>query len=390
MNHRRDRLPALLCASVLFVAATAQAQDNPQVGAGVPPRNTNVAASEIVGGVAAEVDTFPLSANVSLSNAFGSGWLSPGYSFVPAYTQTLTPMLSYRLPEVDWLPKMALSTKLDVSIQWISNAQSSVYDRIARLSDLYAGLNFPSLYKEEITGLSFSGGLNARAPLSMNSRRWNVLGSVGLGGSVSWSTEHLGDLLPEWLGDLSVSYAPSASVIGHLYPNASLPCDAAPLDPTLTRYGNAIENLERIPLMIPREGEILPDGTCVVGGRRSIGSFSHAASLGWSLGKHSVNASVGLLYQILAPLRDAPELRSPFATTQGWTELSTGSLIYSYQVPMESFDLPIDTNMRVTAGVSSLQPSYDAGGRTLRFPFWDFATPANNFSAAFVSLDVGI
>lgn len=389
MTPRRDRLLALLCASLL-VAPVAHAQDA-RVNAGVPGRSA--AGDESANPEGEEEDdpnAFPLSANASLASSFGSGWLSPGYTSVPTFSQTLTPSLSYRIPDVDWLPKMSVSTRLDVSIQWLSNAHSSVYDRVARVSDLYASLGFPSLYKEELTGISISGGLNARAPLSLNSRRWNVLGSLGLGATLSWSTEHLEDLLPEWLGDVSLSYAPNASVIGHLYPNASLPCDASPLDPTLTRYGSAAENLERIPLMLPREGEILPDGTCVVGGRRSIGSFSHSASIGWSLGKHSVNASLGLLYQLLAPLHDRPELRSPFATSQSWTEMSTGSIAYTYTVPTESIDLPIDTNMRISAGVSSLQPSYDLGGRTLRFPFWDFATPANNFSAAFVTVDVGI
>lgn len=389
MTPRPDRLLALFCASLLVLPSAAHAQGDSQVSAGVPP-GTRVAEGDMVEGEVREKDVFPLSATVGLSSSFGSGWLSPGYTFVPTFSQTLTPTLMYRLPDIGWLPKMAVSTRLDVSIQWLSNAYSSVYDRQARVGDLYGGLSFPSLFKEEVTGISISGGVNARAPLSLSSRRWNVLGSLGLGGAVAWSTEHLGDLLPEWLGDFSLSYTPSVSVIGHLQPNPSVPCDGSPLDPTLPRYGTAAENLDRIPLVIAREGEILPDGSCIVRGRRPIGSFSHAASIGWSLGKHSVMASAGLLYQFLAPLRDAPELSSPFASNQSFSEMSTGSIAYSYAIPIESLGLPLVSHMRATAGLSSMQPTYDAAGRNLRFPFWDFVTPANNFSAAFVSLDVGI
>lgn len=392
MTQRRDRLRllALLCAAALFLPAAASAQDDAKVDAEVTDKAADTGSDKKDDEEEDDPNAFPLSANLSLSNAFGSGWLSPGYTFVPTFAQSLTPSLAYKLPDVDWLPRMVLSTKLDVSMQWISNARSSVYDRIPRVSDLYAALSFPKLYKEEVTGIAFSGGLNGRAPLSLNSRMWNALGSLGAGANVAWSTAHLEDLLPEWLGDLSLSYAPSASVIGHLYPNASVRCDAAPLDASLPRFGNAAENLDRLPLMIPREAEILPDGTCVLGGRRVIGYFTHVASLGWSLGKHSVNASLGFQYRLLAPLTNAPELTSPFASTQSWDEFSNGTLAYTYEVPMESFDLPIDTKMKLSAGLSSRQPSYDLGGRTMRFPFWDFATPANNFSAAFVSVDVGI
>ena len=158
----------------------------------------------------------------------------------------------------------------------------------------------------------------------------------------------------------------------------------------ITRFGNASENLDRVPLVITREGEINVNGECIIPGRRVIGAFSHSLSAGWSYGKHSVSGSFGLIYQLLAPLSSAPELRSPFATGQSWSELSTGSLAYTYSVPMEGFELPVDTSLAFTAGISSFQPSYHMDGANLRFPFWDFITPQNNFSAAFVAIDVGI
>lgn len=394
MTPRRDRLRllALLCAPVLLTsgAASAQAADESKVEAEAPKEASADEGSEEGEEEKEDPNAFPLSASANLSNALGSGWLGAGYTQNPYFSQTLTPSLSYKLPKADYLPTMAVSTRMDVSVQWISNHFSETYDRVPRTSDLFGTLSFPGFYKEEITGVKLSGSLGVRAPLSLLSRRWNVLGSLSGGGSVGWSTAHLEDMVPEWLGDFSLTYAPNVSVSGHTSPNPSLPCDGAALGADAVRFGNAAENLDRVPLVITREGEINVNGECIIPGRRVIGGFSHSLSAGWSHGKHSVGASFGLIYQLLAPLSSAPELSSPFATAQNWSELSTGSLSYTYSVPMESFDLPMDTSLALTAGVSSFQPSYHLDGKNLRFPFWDFVTPQNNFSAAFVAIDVGI
>lgn len=330
-------------------------------------------------------DAFPLGFSTTVSSAFGNGVLAPGYTRQPTFAQTLTLAPSYKLPEVDWLPKLSAGAKLDVSIQWLSNFQTTVYDRIPRLSDFFVSLSAGELWKEELTGIKVSGGLSGRLPLSLNSRRWNVLGALGANTSVSWSTAELD--LP--IGDFSISYSPAASIVGHVNPNPTLPCDAAPLDGLTVPRADAAETLERLPMVITREGEIV-NGKCVVGGRRIIGYVNQTGSIGWSLGKHSAKLSLGWQHRFFAPLVDAPSLSSPFSSPQSFDELSTGSLVYSYEVPMESFDLPVDTDVSLSAGLSSSQPAWDAAGRNLRFPWWDFVTPANNFSAAFFELTVGI
>ncbi len=399
MTPRRDplRLLALLCAPALLVPAAASAQaadavaDESKVAADAPTTSAEGDGEKKDGDEEEEdPNAFPLHASLILENAVGSGWFGAGYTMNPTFSQSLSPSLRYNLPKVDWLPTMVASTKLDVGIQWISNHFSTVYDRVPRVSDLFGALTFPELYTEEVTGIAFVGSLGARAPLSLTSRRWNTLGSLAIAGSASWSTAHLEDMLPEWLGDFTLGYAPSASVIGHASSSPSIPCDGSALGLGVPRFGRATEILERVPLVITRDGEINADGECIIPGRRVIGSFTHALSAGWSQGKHAVNATVGMSYQILAPLSNAPELSSPFSTSQSWSELSTGSVAYTYSVPLESFDLPIDTSLALTAGVASLQPSYTLDGKNLRFPFWDFVTPQNNFSAAFVAIDVGI
>jgi hypothetical protein len=51
--------------------------------------------------------------------------------------------------------------------------------------------------------------------------------------------------------------------------------------------------------------------------------------------------------------------------------------------------VPVDFQMFVSAGVASGQPAYGLNG-DLRFPFYDFRTPGNNFSAAFFDFTIGI
>ena len=39
-------------------------------------------------------------------------------------------------------------------------------------------------------------------------------------------------------------------------------------------------------------------------------------------------------------------------------------------------------------GTDSLQPARTADGQSLRFPFWDFVSPANNFSKFFLTASI--
>jgi hypothetical protein len=65
-------------------------------------------------------------------------------------------------------------------------------------------------------------------------------------------------------------------------------------------------------------------------------------------------------------------------------------------VPMEALDLPIETALALTAGISSFQPAWNLAGNAVRFPWWDIpywdmnVTTSNGFSAAFVSANLSI
>jgi hypothetical protein len=94
-----------------------------------------------------------------------------------------------------------------------------------------------------------------------------------------------------------------------------------------------------------------------------------------------VSLSLGIAHAFVRALKNDPALSSPFSSGQNFNETTSGSLSYSYQ-------LPVDFNSFLSAGVFSGQPS--VSGTNLRFPFWDFQTPANNFSGFFFDVVVGI
>jgi hypothetical protein len=392
------RLLSLWSIPALLLAAPALAEDDPAVSADAADGDAEDADADDEEEEEEDPNAFPLSANIELSTALGSGFLPPvnpdvpHYLTIPSFSQSMTPALSYRLPTFDdMLPKMSLSTNMDVSIEWLSTYYGGVYDSVPRVSDLRTGLSFPGLYTEEVTGLSLGASLGWRAPLSLPSRRWNVLSSFSAGGSVSWNTGKL-EFMPEWLGTFNVAFAPSIAVTAHSQNNPSIPCDSSAVGDSVLRRGDAVEQLDRIPLVFGTTAgqAVNAAGECILPGRRSWASASAGLSAGWSLKKHSVSLGLGLRHSYLAPNKSGTEFRSPYASPEDRSEITTGSLAYSYSIPTEFMNLPIDTNASFTAGVSSGQPAWNWKNQQLRFPLWDFVTPSNNFSAAFVALSVGI
>lgn len=397
--HTIQRLLGLWCIPALLVSAPAAAVDEPSdtVSETVEKSDGDADASDPSKDGEDQPDAFPLSASIGIDNSLGNGWISsPNQLQIPSFSQSLSPSLSMTVPSFgqEWLPKMSLSSRLSVSIEWMDSYYTTVYSRVPRLTDSTTTLSFPGLYTEEVTGLSLSASVNGRLPLSLLSRRANVWGALGAGGALSWSSAKLGESLslPEWAGTVSASLAPSVLVFGHTATNSSRPTEGSPLQADVARRGDPVELNASVPAAVCRDGEILPNGECPTGSRRVWMSASAGSSLGWSSGKHSVNASLGLIYAFYAPLANQdPALSSSNASGQDFgTPLSTGSLSYSYTVPTENLSLPVDTNLSFSTGISSFQPAWNMAGTALRFPWWDFVTSPNNFSAGFVSANLSI
>ena len=82
-------------------------------------------------------------------------------------------------------------------------------------------------------------------------------------------------------------------------------------------------------------------------------------------------------------MSNKPGLSSPNASSQNFVEGSSGSLAYTYTVP-------VDFRLYLTGGVFTQNVSAYNNQGGIRFPIYDFATPANNLSSAFFDITVGI
>jgi len=113
-------------------------------------------------------------------------------------------------------------------------------------------------------------------------------------------------------------------------------------------------------------------------------SYLNALSADWSfLEHHSVSVSFSYSVGFVRGLRNDPSLAGAHATNQNFSDNTSGSLSYSYELP---FDF---VHSSISAGVGSGQPAFDREGN-FNFPFWNFWYPNSNTSSAFFDVSVHI
>lgn len=330
------------------------------------------------GGIVSTGTRFPLGMTIVLDNTIGMGTFVPGITQQPNWGTAVTLRPNFSIPKVDFLPRMVLSGSIDFFINnWLPAFNNGeALERQLRVSDPGLSLIFPGLIQEKVTGIGVTGILNTRMPLSVQSRFNNSLGSVAAAMQASWSS-------PETpVGVFTVQYTPSVRFNNYSKPFATFPCNDPALFALDTRPSNPSTGIEDLPAYVGRQEEILPDGTCRLAGRQSVASLSNSATLDWSFGDHSIYVSAAWANVFLRPLESNPDLASSFASGQNFTESNSGSIGYNYSVPS-------DLRMQLNVGLSSSQPAYDAQGR-LRFPFFDFVTPANNFTSLFFDVTLAL
>jgi len=358
------------------------------------------------GGVIAGASSFPLGVMATLNNQIGSGSFAPGYANNGSLQTSLSVRPYYRVQKFfDWQPNMMVNASLTTSIEWLSSFTGSgmgPVDRQIRLSDFSVGLILPGLIRESFTGISITPVLRATLPLSIASRYQNRAVGFGGGAQVGWNTG-----LPWNLGAVGLQYTPSASAWTFTQNSATLPCgEDVPVGLPFLGTTNPADGMTDYAPAVARPEEYIDDaGNCRIRGRQGIGGVSNTGVAFWSHGdpmggSHTVAVVAGLQHMFLRPLEDKPELRSQWATPQSYVnfqEFSFGDISYTY-------NLPIDTNVSITAGLTSFQPAFDSLG-VPRFPFFDlnmFANHSgdgswvptfqgsNNLSAGYLTLTVGI
>jgi hypothetical protein len=333
------------------------------------------------GGIVDSGSHFPLSLTANFGTALGNGILSAGYSIQPQLSSSLTLRPSWALPKADWMMAAPrISASIDISMpNWLpSSGGSGVYDRQLSVSDFGMSFVLPQAFKEDFTGITVTPVVSVRLPLSLHSRQQNQIANGGVSAQFAWSTAESD------LGQISLSYTPSLRGTAYGLDFPTIKCGGAPAEyGTPSAVGDPVNGTADLPLVLARKEEVLPSGECILAGRQSVASFSNSGAVSWGLGDHSVSVSLGWVNAFLRPLSYNPSLSSAFASGQNFVESSSGSISYSYQVPVEGYRLFLD------AGIASNQPAYDARGG-FRFPFFDFFTPANNFTSAFFDVTVSL
>lgn len=331
------------------------------------------------GGVAAAGSSFPLGLQLTLDNAVGNGLFAPGYQIQPQFGTAVNVRPSFRIPKHDALPRMIVTGSFDFYVaNWLSAfGNYTNYDRQLMINDATGALILPGIFTEQLTGIVLSVVVSARAPLSLFSRQNNLITNVGGSLQLSWSSPDTP------IGAFFVQYVPS--VRGNFYSQvaATTPC-ATPSLPQ-PRSNNPGDGISELPVYFGRDEQILPNGECVLPGRQVLATIGNSVNTGWSTsdGAHNISLGLSWSHSFLRGLSSKPDLSSPFASGQGFQEGSSGSLSYTYTVP-------VDYRLFLTAGVftQNLSAYNNAGG--IRFPIYDFVTPANNLSSFFFDVTVGI
>jgi hypothetical protein len=400
---RRSSVPSFLLVAALAIPAPVSAQTTPAPAAapaaGAPAATTQPAASTASsapapapastptnarlapGGVVTGKSSFPLHIQATLDNAVGNGLLAPGYQAQPSWSSSLNLRPTAAIPRLPGLPRMNVSASIDFSVNnWLpASSNIGVFDRQVRVGDPSLALILPAIFVEEFTGIMMSVVGSVRAPLSITSRQQNLITNAGGAAQFMWGS-------PETpIGSFFVQYTPSARFNFYSQPGPTMPCETPDAYAPPRPLGDPVNGLDELPLVLPRVEQLLPNGECVIAGRQNIGSLNNSFATGWSTldGAHNVTLSLAYSLGFLRPLKSDPSLSSPFSSGQNFNENTQGSVSYTYTVP-------VDFPFFLTTGVFSGQPVWTADGSTLRFPFWDFITPANNFSGGFFDITVGI
>jgi hypothetical protein len=349
------------------------------------------------GGIVVGDKGFPLGANLSLSNSFGSGNLLPGAKQQPNWTTSLWMTPTFAVPKLaDWQPNMVLAGGFGLTVDLLSAYRprplAGPYERQLRLSDSSMSVLFPGLLKEPFTGITITPNLTTIIPTSIFSRHQNRLGGFGGGVQASWS-KSLKDVSQslKFLGSVGAQWRTAMTGWAFSGTSPTLPCEDR-IPPSF--FGGLMSGGPAgadYPLISPREEEFLGDGSgnCVIPGRQWFASMGNFGNTFWNFsdptgGNHTFLVSIGISNIALRPLADRPDLRSPNAAPQSFfntTDFTSGSVQYNYQ-------LPVWDQIQITAGVSSFQPMFDDVGN-LYNPWWD-PTLGNQFTQGFITVNYNL
>ncbi len=342
-------------------------------GAGAQPGQTSVV--DTVVDNKQEGDTFPLHVSGSLTQNLGSatfvyaaptaGAVDPSpRGFLPGPTFFTTAELSPSLVLGDF----SFSISQALGFEW-TQSDSTTYANQLEVSDTRLGVRYGGLRWDE-AGLSLGLSAGYNVPISLSSRWFGSLGGVGAGGRLGWTWKDIG-----W------SVFGGANVGANILVRELAGRGAPP-----TPYDDRLLGQTNTSTCLTRSGEAAYLA-CV--GNGPLARWSSSLGTSWTTLNDSLTfaAELGVGQSYSNYIAPEDELTSENAVG-GWvfSPFSSGTLSASWS-PVEWFTL--------TGGTASSQPmfgpwlysdatAHEDNFRIVRFPFWDFYSPYNNFSTMFV------
>lgn len=250
-------------------------------------------------------------------------------------TLTLTPFVTINNLFDD--KKLKISGEQKINFNWLQpQSTKAAPSEKWVLSDFILRAALKDAFAWNSTGLSLTPSLELEAPVSKPSRDSNRYVGLGTALQLGWA-----------INGFSLSYKPLLT--GFI--------NGAPSDPVCDATNNKSAQ------------------ACTPAARQTRLMLKNTVIAKYSAGNHSVAATFRLYDAFLRPLASDGQAKN-------LNESTLGVLEYNYTIPLR-FPLAL------TLGVSSFQPSRNAKG-VINFPFFDFMTPANNYSQIYFEMELAL
>jgi len=294
---------------------------------------------------------FPLSGSALLENSVGMGSFvenpDTGEMQMPYYSLILTLRGAWRLSE-----KLSLRGRFDVEKEITSSYATSTTERHQiSPADMHFSLVHSELFADkEFTGIKLGGDLRLYFPTSRESRYASRIGGVSSRLQLS-----------RGLGGFTF-------VVGSRYVRY------------LARYSHGVvPPYEEHPGQAPCGGVSVDSGTICGGSARVHTTWIHDFTVGYDITNSlSVAAYLFIINRFSYAPTEPDELSSEYATGENQRDATWGVVDVSYK---------LNDWLAYSVGVSSYQPAKKADGQSLRFPFWDSESPANNFTTFYMDIE---
>lgn|GEM_PF-1250580 len=303
---------------------------------------------------------FPVKAWIGLTQSVGSGsYVVSPWNPTTSTTLSLTPMIMYK----GW----QVLVNQSIGVEW-TQSDYTTYGNQLELSDTTIGLRNLAALKLPDQKLSFWPSVGYVVPISLASRQSGSLGTFTGGFRGNWAG--LSDYGFTFFGGVNGGY----NVLVPSLANSFAGSDVKPLN---DRHQGSIAPVA----CNVRNSQELANYACSDGGLPAVARWGASVGMWWFyLLDGNLGFSANLGYTQSFSIKPGPddELKADDAVAGLVPRQGTSADVTVTYIPVEW--------LNISAGLGSSQPFLTADGKAPRFPFWDFVSPYNNFSALHLDL----